>query len=633
MLILSQIHHPTWQIRCQRATSNQPTPPTRRLPFPERPDPAAAQPSRAPPHRALPIVFDRTLPAHRLLSIANRFRLQVAHCTCAHAHTATPPHPKSPAAPVYCLSLVSRKVCEAMTWNKADGVVDVDGGGGDTGHARLRELGYKQELKRDLSVLSNFAFSFSIISVLTGITTLYNTGLTFGGPATMTFGWFVAGTFTMTVGLSMAEICSSFPTSGGLYYWSARLSGKRWAPFASWITGWFNIVGQWAVTTSVDFSLARLIQVIILLGTGGNNGGGYLASKYVVIAFHAAILLSHAVINSLPISWLSFFGQFSAAWNMLGVFVLMIAVPTVATERASAKFVFTHFNTENNAGIHSNFYIFVLGLLMSQYTLTGYDASAHMTEETKNADRNGPIGIISAIGISIIVGWGYILGITFAVKGIPYLLSPDNDAGGYAIAEVFYLAFKSRYGSGVGGIICLGIVAVAIYFCGMSSVTSNSRMAYAFSRDGAMPLSSVWHKVNKHEVPINAVWLSALISLCMALPSLGSLVAFQAMVSIATIGLYVAYALPILFRVTLARKHFVPGPFNLGRYGVAVGWAAVLWVATITVLFSLPVTYPITKDTLNYTPVVVGGLFLLVLSSWLVSARHWFKGPITNLDG
>ncbi|PNT72363.1 hypothetical protein BRADI_2g43062v3 [Brachypodium distachyon] len=318
---------------------------------------------------------------------------------------------------------------------------------------------------------------------------------------------------------------------------------------------------------------------------------------------------------------------------MLGVFVLMIAVPTVATERASAKFVFTHFNTDNSAGIQSNLYIFVLGLLMSQYTLTGYDASAHMTEETKNADRNGPIGIISAIGISIVVGWGYILGITFAVKDIPYLLSPDNEAGGYAIAEVFYLAFKSRYGSGVGGIVCLGIVAVAIYFCGMSSVTSNSRMAYAFSRDGAMPLSSVWHKVNKHEVPINAVWLSAFISLCMALPSLGSLVAFQAMVSIATIGLYIAYALPIFFRVTLARKYFVPGPFNLGRYGVAVGWVAVLWVVTITVLFSLPVTYPVTKDTLNYTPVAVGGLFILVLTSWVVSARHWFRGPVTNLGG
>ncbi|KAI3453073.1 hypothetical protein Pfo_009736 [Paulownia fortunei] len=502
----------------------------------------------------------------------------------------------------------------------------------DSGHARLHELGYKQELKRDLSVLSNFAFSFSIISVLTGVTTLYNTGLTYGGPVSFVYGWLIAGCFTMAVGFSMAEICSSYPTSGGLYYWSAKLAGPKWAPFASWITGWFNIVGQWAVTTSVDFSLAQLIQVIILLGTGGKNGGGYVASKYVVIAFHGGILLLHAILNSLPISWLSFFGQLAAAWNILGVFVLMIIIPLVATEKASTEFVFTHFNTDNGEGISSRLYIFVLGLLMSQYTLTGYDASAHMTEETKNADKNGPKGIISSIGISIIVGWGYILGITFAVTKIPNLLSPDNDAGGYAIAEIFYQAFKSRYGNGVGGIICLGIVAVAIFFCGMSSITSNSRMAYAFSRDGAMPFSMFWHKVNKQEVPINAVWMSAFVAFCMALTSLGSLVAFQAMVSIATIGLYIAYALPIFFRVTLARKSFTPGPFHLGRYGILVGWIAVLWVATISVLFSLPVAYPITKETLNYTPVAVGGLLILTVSSWILSARHWFRGPITNIN-
>ncbi|XAR72304.1 hypothetical protein NMG60_11018896 [Bertholletia excelsa] len=502
----------------------------------------------------------------------------------------------------------------------------------DTGHARLHELGYKQELKRDLSVISNFAFSFSIISVLTGITTLYNTGLNYGGPVVLVYGWIIAGAFTLIVGMSMAEICSSYPTSGGLYYWSAKLAGPSWAPFASWITGWFNIVGQWAVTTSVDFSLAQLIQVIVLLSTGGKNGGGYEASKYIVIAFHGGILLLHAIINSLPISWLSFFGQLAALWNLIGVLVLMILIPTVAKERASAKFVFTFFNADNDNGISSKLYIFFLGLLMSQYTLTGYDASAHMTEETKSADKNGPKGIISAIGISVIVGWAYLLGITFAVTNIPYLLSVDNHAGGYAIAEVFYLAFKDRYGNGYGGIVCLGVVAVAIFFCGMSSITSNSRMVYAFSRDGAMPLSSVWHKVNKQEVPINAVWLSAVIAFCMALTSLGSLVAFQAMVSIATIGLYIAYALPIFFRVTLARKSFIPGPFNLGRYGVLVGWIAVLWVVTISVLFSLPVTYPITDQTLNYTPVAVGGLLFLTVSSWILSARHWFKGPITNID-
>ncbi|KAL9665290.1 hypothetical protein QQ045_020705 [Rhodiola kirilowii] len=497
--------------------------------------------------------------------------------------------------------------------------------------SKLNRLGYKQELSRSLSLIANFSVTFTIVSVITGLTTLYNTGLTYGGPVTMVWGWPIVGLLTMVVGSSMAEICSAYPTSGGLYFWSAKLCGNRWGPLASWLTGWFNIVGQWAVTASIDYSLAELIAVIILLATGGKNGGGYEASKYVVLGLHAGILFLHALINSLPISYLSFLGQLAAAWNVLGVFLLMLLIPLVATERASPKFVFTYFNTDNGEGINNKVYIFVLGLLMSQYTLTGYDASAHMTEETKNADINGPKGIISSIGISIIVGWGYILGITFAVTDISYLLSADNDAGGYAIAEIFYLVFKNRYGSGVGGIICLGVVAVAVFFCGMSSVTSNSRMAYAFSRDGAMPLSSLWHKVNKQEVPLNAVWLSAFISFCMALTSLGSTVAFDAMVSIATIGLYIAYALPIFFRVTLARKSFVPGPFNLGRYGILVGWVAVLWVATISVLFSLPVSYPITKETLNYTPVAVGGLFILTVGAWVVHARHWFKGPVTNI--
>lgn len=162
---------------------------------------------------------------------------------------------------------------------------------------------------------------------------------------------------------------------------------------------------QWAVTTSVNYSLAELIQVIILLSTGGKNGGGYEGSKYVVIAIHGGLLLVHAIINSLSISWLSFFGQLAAGWNILGrrnhtskfafnsifpgnvltgacmivgVFVLMILVPCVATEKASAEFVFTHFNTENTDGVNGRLYIFLLGLLMSQYTLTGYDASAHM---------------------------------------------------------------------------------------------------------------------------------------------------------------------------------------------------------------------------------------------------------------
>nr|CAB3475410.1 unnamed protein product [Digitaria exilis] len=452
----------------------------------------------------------------------------------------------------------------------------------DADRARLQQLGYKQELKRGLSVVSNFAFSFAIISVLTGVTTTYNTGLRYGGPASMTLGWLVVAFFNGCVALSMAEICSAYPTSGGLYYWSAKLAGKDWAPLASWVTGWFNIVGQWACTTSVDFSLAQLIQVIILLSTGGANGGGYLASKYVVIAIYTAILVVHGLINSLPIHWLSWFGQLGAFWNVAGVFLLVILIPSVAKERASAEFIFTHFNTDNGMGIHSKPYILALGLLMSQYSSIGYDTSAHMTEETKNADWSGPMGIVSSVALSGIFGWIFLLALTSVVTDIPYLLDTSNDAGGYAIAQALYDTFHRRYGSGAGGIACLTVIAVAVFLCGTAC-------------------------------------------------SLGSQVAFQAMVSITTLGLYISYALPIVFRVTTARRSFVPGPFHLGRYGVAVGAVAVAWVALVTVLFCLPVAYPVAKDNFNYTPVAVGGVLFLSLAVWVLHARFWFRGPVTNV--
>ncbi|KAF2954277.1 hypothetical protein DAI22_01g469700 [Oryza sativa Japonica Group] len=358
-----------------------------------------------------------------------------------------------------------------------------------------------------------------------------------------------------------------------------------------------------------------------------------MASKYTVLAIYAFILILHGIINSLPIEWLSLFGHVGAIWNAAGIFVLTILIPAVAKDRPNIEFVFTHLNTENGMGIHDKAYILAVGLLMSQYSVIGYDTSAHMVEETKNADRSGPIGIITSVLFATVFGWIYLLALTSVVTDIPYLLSPSNDAGGYAIAQALYTAFHRRYGSGVGGIVCLGAVAVAVFLCGIACVTSNSRMAYAFSRDGAMPLSRVWYRVNKHEVPLNVVWLGVAVAFVMALTSLGSQVAFQAMGSIATLGMYIAYALPVFFRVTTARRSFVPGPFHLGRYGVVVGWAGVVWVATVTVLFSLPVAYPVAnKETFNYTPVAVGGVLLLSVGAWVLRARFWFQGPITNVD-
>ncbi|CAM6083811.1 unnamed protein product [Calypogeia fissa] len=503
----------------------------------------------------------------------------------------------------------------------------------DSGQARLEALGYKQSLNRDLGVLGNFAFSFNIIAVLASVSILYGYGLNYGGPISMVYGWMIGGFFNLFLAVSMAEICSAYPTTGGLYYWSYMLSGRKWGPLGAWLTGWSNLTAQWAFTATVDYSLAILLQAIILLSTGGGNGGGYYISKYHVIAIDAGFLITHGLVNSLPIGVLGFLGTLASVWNMVGILVLMVLIPLVSTHPRSAEWVFTSFNTDDGVGIHSYPYIFLVGLLICPLAIFGYDTSAHMTEETKASDKNGAYGLLSGVILGTVFGFAYMLGILFATGDPLHVLDPGNDAHGYAIAQVFYDAFYSRYGSGVGGIICLGVVAVSLWFCGMSTVTTNSRMVYAFSRDGAMPLSKVWHSVNRREVPIHAVWLSAFMGLVIGLPSLGSSVAFQAMVSIAGVAFYVSYALPVLLRITFSRNTFIPGPFYLGKtLSLFVGWVAVLWVVALAVMVCLPVAYPIESQTLNYAPVAFGGMLVLVLGAWVLFAHKWFQGPVREIE-
>ncbi|EFJ27543.1 hypothetical protein SELMODRAFT_95941 [Selaginella moellendorffii] len=532
----------------------------------------------------------------------------------------------------------------------------------DSGQRRLQELGYKQELKRSMSPLGNVAMCFSIISIISGITPTYNTGLRYGGPVSIVYGWLIVCFFSLCIALSLAEICSAYPTSGGLYFWSYKLGGRRWGAFTAWMTGWFNIAGMWSGTASVNFSLALLLQVTILVSTGGSNEGGYYASKYVVVCLYGGILVLCGLINVLGIRWLSWLGTVVGFLNILGVFVIGIFLLAILP-RQSAQTVFTSFNEENGAGIHSKPYIFLLGLLMSQYTLLGYDSAAHMvfdhhlfaqhlllhsgvetvapdpdlqiisfdSEETKTADKTGGYGIIGAVLGSVLLGTIYLLPLVFTSIDVPHLLDPGNDTKGYAIAQLLYNGFESHFHDARWSFLLLIIPCGGLYFCGLLSVTTTSRMTYAFSRDGALPLSRFWHKLNGKEVPGNAVFLCVVVAFCLALPYLASEVAFQATVSINTISLDIAYGLPILLRVTFARRNFVRGPFHLGRFSLIIGWLAVSWVMVSTVLFCLPVAYPVTIETLNYAPVALGGVSMFTLGYWFLSGRHWFQGPVPNI--
>ncbi len=480
----------------------------------------------------------------------------------------------------------------------------------DDDAALLHKLGYAQELKRTMSAFSNFAVSFTIISILSGCLTLYGTGMKNGGPVPMIWGWVLVGFFVILVGLGMAEVCSSYPTAGGLYYWAAKLAPRNGAAW-SWFTGWFNLVGQIAVTAGIDFGAALFLNAFLDLQWGFTATPGH------TILLLAIILVVHGLLNTFGVRLVAILNNISVWWHLIGVLVIVGVLVFVPAKHQDASFVFGGF--VNQSGWNSSFYVFALGLLLAQYTLTGYDASAHMTEETKNAAKAGPRGIINSILVSLIAGWILLIGLTFAIQDYDGAVGSST---GVPPAQIFIDATGATTGKFLL-LICVG----AQLFCGMASVTANSRMIYAFARDGAIPGSNFWHKINKRtQTPTNAVWLAAGGALVLALPYLWSTTAYYAVTSIAVVGLYVAYVIPVFLRVRRGAG-FEAGPWNLGRWGKPIGIVATIWVALIFVLFMLPPAYPVTVDSFNYTPVA----FVVVLGGaglwWVLSARKWFKGP------
>jgi amino acid transporter len=304
-------------------------------------------------------------------------------------------------------------------------------------------------------------------------------------------------------------------------------------------------------------------------------------------------------------------------WHLIGVLVIVGVLVFVPDHHQPASFVFGHFANETGWG--SAPYVFLLGLLVAQYTLTGYDASAHMTEETRNAAKAGPRGIVNSILVSLVAGWVLLIGLTFAIQDYA---AESGSATGVPPAQIFIDAAGVTTGK-----FLLLIAIGAQLFCGMASVTANSRMIYAFARDGAIPGHRAWHRINKRtRTPTNSVWLAAAAALVLALPYLWSSTAYAAVTSIATVGLYVAYVIPVFLRVRQGGD-FERGPWHLGRWGRPVGIVASAWVAFIFVLFMLPQAYPVTVESFNYTPIA----FLVVLGGaglwWVLSARKWFTGP------
>jgi amino acid transporter len=507
----------------------------------------------------------------------------------------------------------------------------------------LAALGYKQELSRTWSSFSNFAISFSIISILAGCFTTFGVAWNAGGPIAISWVWPILSIGILIIGFCMSELVSAFPTSGGIYWWASKLGGAK----AGYYTGWLNLIGLLAIVASVAYGCATFFDVTLSQFSAGWAKGYSLPRVFYLFI---AILLLAALINIFSSKLLAWLNNISVWWHVFGAIAVVAILIAIPKHHSSINWMFSgHLNNTgffggSTSGFGFFFLVLPIGFLLTQYTITGYDASAHLSEETQAAANGAAKGIWRSIFYSAIGGYILLMAFLYAVG--PNATKVTN-AGGF-VGAIFTNAMSAHWSGTV-----LIISTAGQFFCTVACMTSCTRMMFAFSRDGAVPGAKYWARLNKNKVPVNGVILTVVISLLITLPAIksvnvalpdGSLVpspvAFYAVVSIGVLGLYLAFAIPIFLRWR-AGSNFTPGPWTLGN---KYRWLAPIALIEI-IITSIAAIMPTNSGGapwygakvfawkyVNYAPIVLLVALLALWIGWHLSAKKWFTGPKMTID-
>ncbi|MEW5990163.1 MAG: amino acid permease [Chloroflexota bacterium] len=516
----------------------------------------------------------------------------------------------------------------------------------------LHGLGYAQELYRTMGGFSNFAISFSIISILTGAVILYDYGLAWAGKAAVMIGWPLVTVFVVCIAAAMAEIASAYPTAGGLYYWASKMKDKNWG----WWTAWLNLLGQFAIVAGINYAAAGFINATIVDqvvgGTfntwqllpadadGSLTLNGLLNGQLVTMGI---LMLIQLAMNIAGINLVALLNQVSVWWHIAIVAAVVVLVGFLGKADQSGLELFaiapqdTAGSWDNTFGDFSLKYgsaitypllaAFFFSLLQANWTYTGYDASAHVAEETVGARISSAWGVFLSVAVSAVVGYVFLVALTLHTPSLSGLFPASlDDASTYSqyyfgggVAVIAILIYN--LGDFLGELLAAGI-AIAMAFCGLSSVAAAGRMLYAFARDDGLP-GAGWLKQVSHRyrTPANSLVGIVVVSWLFTLAAfiVGSGTAIVIVTAISTIFLYAAYGVCIYLGLTTTGwlQHRV---WSLGRWSKPVAWVAVAWCVVLMVLFSFP-----TSGNISWPFMLAFVVLLLVYYfGW---ARSRFKGP------
>ncbi|HMH55905.1 MAG TPA: amino acid permease [Gemmatimonadales bacterium] len=517
----------------------------------------------------------------------------------------------------------------------------------------LHRLGYAQQLFREMGGFSNFAISFSIISILTGAILLYGYGLKFAGPIINTVGWPLISVLTLCVAASMAELASAYPTAGGLYFWAYRLGGRGWA----WTTAWLNMIGQITITAGINvaasiYIIGAITRIFNVPADATVPVFGSTTSWYFQIFVMVLIMIPQVLINIQGIRLTARLNDFSVYWHIIGVAVIVALLIFLGQHHNSLGFMFSSSTSVNPldassadlgkgvaepALVFGNFKFasplfalvpgltdlyraapfvlcFLLATLQAQWTYTGYDASAHVAEETVMARLNSAWGVFLSVAVSAVVGYVVLLALTWS---IPEGKVAETAADAYPVLYIVYNNLSTFFANVVAV-----IIGVAMWLCGLASITSMGRMWYAFARDDGMPGSGLIKQVSvKYRTPVWSIVITSVLAVLICIYA----AAFFVVTSISTITLYLAYMFPIYLNWRNKRRRQgefttpATAPWSMGKWGPLVNVIAIVWVVIISVIFSLP-----PNELVLWTML---GLGVVLTLYWQLSAKRSFVGP------
>ncbi|KAK0318348.1 polyamine transporter tpo5 [Friedmanniomyces endolithicus] len=476
----------------------------------------------------------------------------------------------------------------------------------DADQALAAEFGYKPVFKREFGYLSTFSFAVSISGLFSTVATTFSYPLYAGGSASAVWCWLISG-----LGLLRFRACFGIPylwrPVGLPYYTISRTAPKAWVPSVSWVTGWLNLLGQVAGVASSEWGAAALLLAAVSMG----SDFAYTPTVGQTVGVMAGLTVITGLVNSLSTYWM----------EKMTKSIALLALSKQAGTNHTAKYVFT--DVENTSGWTPTGWSFMFGFLSVSWTMTDYDATAHITEEIKDPAVKAPWAISMAMLFTYVAGWLFNIVLCFVMGDIASILASPMQQ---PVAQIFYNVLGKA-----GGIVFTVCAFIIIKFVTFTAMQALARTVFAFSRDRLVPFSSLWTKILPLTgTPILAVWISVFWCIAINLIGLGSYTAIAGVFNVCAIALDWSYCIPIVCKLAFGK--FERGPWHLGKFSPFINAWACIWTLFVSIIFVMPTALPVTAMTMNYAIVYLGAILFFSMLYWVVRGRKFYTGPLIEAE-